>query len=160
MAGKVVVRPVVNTVEFRPADGEEILNIARAFSVVGEFFVILKSQMFGFEVKRSKEIERRFLEFFVVFYIRSFLAEPLMFHLLEFNRSENEVAGRDFVSERLADLRDSERDLRPRRTLDVLEVYELALSRFGTEINFILRIFGNASRSLEHKVEVSYRRPV
>ena len=91
--------------------------------------------MFGREVERNKEVERRFFEFFVVFDIRAFLAEPLMFHLLEFYRSENEVAGGDFVSERLADLRDSERNFCSRGTLNVLEVDEFALRRFGAEIN-------------------------
>ena len=116
--------------------------------------------MFGREIEGNKEIERRFFEFFVVFYIRSFLTEPLMFHLFELYRSENEVSGRDFVSERLADLSNAERNFGSRRTLNVLEVYELALSRFGAEINFILTVLRNPSRRFEHKVEVSYRRPV
>ena len=70
------------------------------------------------------------------------------------------LPGGDFVSERLAYLRDSERNFRSRGTLNVLEVDEFALRRFGTEINFILTVLGNASRSFKHKVEVSYRRPV
>src|SRR3989442_8980098 len=39
------------------------------------------------------------------------LHEELHLHLLELARPEREVAGRDLVAERLADLRDAERDL-------------------------------------------------
>ena len=34
MAGKIVIRAVMNAVEFLPADGEEVLDIARRFRVV------------------------------------------------------------------------------------------------------------------------------
>ena len=97
---------------------------------------------------------------FVVFYIRAFFAEPLMFHLLEFYGSENKIAGGYFVSKRLSYLRNSEGNFRPYGTLNVLEVYEFALRRFGTKVNFILIVFGYASRRFEHQVEISYRRPV
>ena len=116
--------------------------------------------MFGSEIKRNKEVESSFLEFFVVFDIRSFLAEPLMFHLLELDSSENKVSGGDFVSERLTYLSYSERNFRSRGTLNVLEVDEFALRRFGAKVNFVLAVLRNASRSFEHKVEVSYGRPV
>ena len=46
--------------------------------------------------------------------------EELHLHLLELARAEDEVPGRDLVAERLADLRDAERDLLPRRLLSTL----------------------------------------
>src|SRR5690606_10507065 len=60
--------------------------------------------------------------------------EELDLHLLELARAEDEVAGRDLVAERLADLADAERRLLARRRDDVREVHEDALGRLGAEI--------------------------
>ena len=122
--------------------------------------MILKAKVFGFETERQKVIPRGLFVLFVIFDVGAFFAEPLMFHLLEFDRSEDEVAGRDFVSEGLAYLRYAERNFGAHRTLNVLEVYELALSGFGAEIDLVLISVRDAPRRLEHEVEVSYRRPV
>ena len=60
--------------------------------------------------------------------------EVLHLHLLELERAEDEVAGRDLVAERLADLRDAERRLAPGDLGDVLEVDEDALRGLGAEV--------------------------
>ena len=129
LAGKVVIRSVVNAVEFRPSHGEKILNVARAFCVVGKFFVILIAQAFGREAEGEKEIPRRFFIVFVIFEVGSFLAEPLMFHLFELDRPENKVAGCNFVSERFTYLTYSERNFGAGGALNVKEVDVFALSK-------------------------------
>src|SRR5680860_1433656 len=60
--------------------------------------------------------------------------EVLHLHLLELERAEDEVPGRDLVAERLSDLRDAERRLAPRDLGDVLEVDEDALRGLRTRI--------------------------
>ena len=59
--------------------------------------------------------------------------EELDLHLLELARAEDEVAGRDLVAERLADLRDAERRLLARELQHVLEVDEDALRGLGAQ---------------------------
>ena len=76
-----------------------------------------------------------------------------MLHLLELNGAEDEVARRDLVAERLAYLTDAEGHLGARRALYVEEVDELALRRFGAEIDDVLTLFGHAARGFEHEVE-------
>ena len=83
-----------------------------------------------------------------------------MLHLLELDRAENKVSGRDLVAERLADLRDPEGDFCARRALYVHKVYEFALRRFGAEINFVLALVRDPARSLEHQIERADIRPV
>ena len=83
------------------------------------------------------------------------LAEEFKFHLLELTHAENEVTGRDFVTERFTDLTDTKGEFLSRRTLYVYEVGENTLRRFGTEINGIFSVFGNALESLKHKVELT-----
>jgi hypothetical protein len=77
-------------------------------------------------------------------------------HLLELARAEDEVARRDLVAERLADLRDAERQLAPHGRLHVEEVDEDALRRLGPEVGegrgVVLRR-GRADGCAEHQVE-------
>ena len=83
------------------------------------------------------------------------LAEELKLHLLELAGTEREVAGRNLVTEALADLADTEGNLLAARALNVFEVYKDTLGSLGTEVNCILRILGNALEGLEHQVELT-----
>ena len=67
--------------------------------------------------------------------VRARLDEELHLHLLELARAEDEVPGRDLVAERLADLRDAERHLLPRRLLHVQEVHVDALRRLRAQVD-------------------------
>ena len=79
--------------------------------------------------------------------------EVLDLHLLELAHAEDEVARRDLVAERLADLRDAERQLAIGRVEHVLEVDEDALRRLGPQVGERLRIGDRADLRLEHHVE-------
>ena len=74
--------------------------------------------------------------------------------MLEVTRSEREVAGGNFVSERFAYLTYAEGEFFTRGALNVVEVHENALCGFGAEINGACAIFGYADKSFEHKVEL------
>ena len=78
------------------------------------------------------------------------LDEKFQFHLLELARAEGVIARRDFVAERLADLRDAERDALPRRFQDIFELRENRLRGFGTQINNIFFAFDWPSVRFEH----------
>ena len=81
--------------------------------------------------------------------------EELHLHLLELARAEDEVAGRDLVAERLADLGDPERGLLARELQHVLEVDEDALCGLRAQIGGGARFLDRADRRLEHQVEVA-----
>ena len=81
--------------------------------------------------------------------------EELHLHLLELARAEEEVARRDLVAERLADLRDAERRLAARDLEDVLEVDEDALRRLRPQIGDRARVLERADLGLEHEVELA-----
>ena len=79
--------------------------------------------------------------------------EVLHLHLLELERPEDEVAGRDLVAERLADLRDPEGRLAARDLRDVLEVDEDALRGLRSEVRVLPRLLDRTDPRLEHEVE-------
>ena len=81
--------------------------------------------------------------------------EELHLHLLELERAEDEVARRDLVAERLADLRDPERRLAARELGDVLEVDEDPLRRLGAEVDALPRLLDGPDARLEHEVELA-----
>src|SRR4029078_8994806 len=81
--------------------------------------------------------------------------EGLHFHLSDLERPEDEVAGRDLVSERLADLRDAERRLATRDLVEFLEVDEDALRRLRAEVGVLSRLLERADPRGEHEVELA-----
>jgi hypothetical protein len=81
--------------------------------------------------------------------------EVLDLHLLELARAEREVAGRDLVAERLADLGHAERQLAAHRVQHVAEVHEDPLRRLGAQVRqaaAVARVDG-AHGGAEHQVE-------
>ena len=81
------------------------------------------------------------------------LHEVLHLHLLELAGAEDEVAWRDLVAERLADLRDAEGHLAAGRHDDVVEVDEDALGRLGAQPNLVGLVLNRACVGFEHEVE-------
>ena len=81
--------------------------------------------------------------------------EELHLHLLELERAEDEVAGRDLVPERLADLRDPERRLAARDLEHVLVVDEDPLGGLGSEVDLRPGLLDGADARLEHQVELA-----
>ena len=112
--------------------------------------------MFVLDAEIQKEFAAIIFPVFKPFQIRAGFAEEFKFHLLEFARSENKVAGGNFVSERFSYLRYAERQFSARRALYVRKVDKNALRRFGTEIHGRSRVFRDADKGLEHKVEFFY----
>src|SRR5690606_1470719 len=83
------------------------------------------------------------------------MAEELDLHLLELAAAEREVARRHLVAERLAGLRDAERDPDARRVDDVAEVREDALRGLRAQPDLVLLVEHRAGVGVEHQVELA-----
>ena len=81
--------------------------------------------------------------------------EVLDLHLLELARPEGEVARRDLVAKRLADLGDAERQLAAHGVQHVAEVDEDPLRRLGPQVGQARPVAGvdRSDRGPEHQVE-------
>ena len=75
------------------------------------------------------------------------------FHLFEFQSAENEIAGRDFISECLADLADAERDFSITRRKYVFVIGENRLRSFRPEICRNAFFFYGADCGFKHSAE-------
>src|SRR5438876_10615816 len=76
-------------------------------------------------------------------------------HLFKFARPKNEVAGRDLIAKRLANLSDAKGKLAPAGSQHIQKIDEYPLGRFRTKINKRRRIVfgGRADMRLKHQVE-------
>ena len=81
--------------------------------------------------------------------------EEFNLHLLEFTGSEGEVAGVDFIAERLADLGDSEREFFSGDLEDIFELHKHRLGRFGSEVGQISLVLDGPDVRFEHQVELA-----
>ena len=161
VAAEVEVAAVVDPLELLPAEREAVLDVDRLLGVVGELVgrVLAEAQpLRGHAVglvprppARQPLLER-------LRRARFGPDEVLHLHLLELAHPEHEVAGRDLVAERLADLGDAERDLLARALLDVLEVDVAALGRLGAEVDDRRVLLDRAHVRREHQVELAGRR--
>src|SRR2546427_549717 len=79
--------------------------------------------------------------------------EKLHFHQLELGSSKYEVPWRDLVAKCLANLRDPEWDLLPRRLLDVEKVDVDPLRSFRTQIDDGRGVLDRTHERLEHQIE-------
>ena len=127
--GEVEVAAVRDPLELRPADREEVLDVARAARVVRQLVGIVRAHAQAALADAEPEVPAQPLVDPVAVPLLRLGGrdEELHLHLLELERAEDEVARRDLVAERLADLRDAERRLATRELRDVLEVDEDAL---------------------------------
>ena len=137
MRVEVEVAAVGDALELGPADREQVLDVGGPARVVRQLVGVVRAQAQVVAVGCRAARTSRSRSAHQYSYHCSRLVgrdEELHLHLLELARAEDEVAGRDLVAERLADLRDPERRLLARELQRVLEVEEDALRGLGTQV--------------------------
>src|SRR5690349_2702712 len=114
---QIEVGPVVNPLEFLPPKRKLVLDVVRVLGVVRQLIraVLMPAEFLLANPEGLDPIHPLRAPGLEPFGLGAGLHEKLHFHLLELASPKDEVAGRDLVAERLADLRDPERDLLTRR---------------------------------------------
>ena len=92
--------------------------------------------------------------------LRAGLDEELHLHLLELAHAENELPGHNFVTESLANLGDTERNLHAAGLLDIQIVDKNTLSGLRTQVDEVGAVGRGTHGGGEHKVELTYVGPV
>ena len=127
---------------------------------MGQFFVNVETVIFFAEAEQLMPAHPGGFPFFEPFQFGAGTHEELHFHLLELAHAENELPGYDFVPERLTDLCYSERNFHASSFLNVQEIHEDALCRFGTQVDFTGTFGSGTHFGGKHQVELAYFRPV
>ena len=160
VARQVEVAAVVDALELLPAEREAVLDVDRLLGVVRQLVrgVLAQAQPLrrhAVALVPGAALGQPLLERGGGLRLRP--DEVLHLHLLELAHPEDEVAGRDLVAERLADLGDAERQLLARRLLDVLEVDVRALRGLRAQVDDRGVLLDRAHERLEHQVEAARR---
>ena len=142
MLREVVVGAIVNTLDLVKATRELVLNIPCILRIEDEVLVLLEAKLVLRDAKRKIPVEPVLLDSLIGRLVLVRTDEVLRIRLLELPRSEEEIAWRDLVPERLPYLRDTERNLRTHRVNDVLKVQVDALTRLARKIHRV-RAFGS-----------------
>ncbi len=158
MRGEVEVAAVGDALQLTPllpAEPEPVLDVHRPLRVVGQLLLrvfVLAQVLLG---QPQVRVPARPLvdPVLMPFLVGARLDEELHLHLLELPRAEDEVAGRDLVAERLADLADAERRLAARGRLHVQEVREDALRGLRAQVVQALVGLDRTEVGLEQAVE-------
>ena len=153
---QVVIRPVGYPLYLAPSPWVKVLDVVSGFGVVGKLVLRVPPDAEARGIHAQIFVPRHAVGYpsFVGLFILARLDEVLYLHHLELAGSEDEVAGGDFVSERLADLGDSERQPLSGCGEDVVEVDENPLRGFGAQIGFGGAVFDGSDGRLEHEVEL------
>src|SRR5439155_25771713 len=147
-----------------PFREKAILNIDGALGIVRQLFwrLFVQPQVFFRDSNVLKPLMTGVDPFLMCLFVLARSHEVFHLHLLKFARAKNEIAGRDFVAKRFADLRDAERQFAPAGAQDIEKVYEDALRGFGTKIDecFGIIFCCGADVGAKHEVESAYFSPV
>ena len=152
---QVEVRSVGDAFEFLHAVGEAVHDIHGGLRVVRQFVVrdVEELQVVAVDPLPFPPAQAFVHPALVPILVVAGGDEELELHLLELAHPEDEVARRDLVAERLADLCDAERKLAGGGVQDVLEVREDGLRGLGPQIRERRAVVDRADAGLEHQVE-------
>src|SRR2546427_566847 len=119
-----------------------ILNVDGAFRVMRQLFfgLFVEPQVRVRDTDRLKPLMTGIDPFLMRLFVLAGFDEVFHLHLFKLAGTKDEVAGRDFIAKRLANLRDPERQLAPAGIQHVEKVYEDALRGFGPKIDQRFRI--------------------
>ena len=159
MLCEVEVSAIVHAFDFLEAEGsaEIELHVEGGARIVRQFFlrVLMKLQPVLGEAEAAVPLHPLLLPVFEPLHVGAGLDEELHLHLLEFARSENEIAGRDLVAKCLADLGNAERNLLSRRLLHVQKIYVDPLCRLRPQVHDRGGILYRTHERLEHQIELA-----
>ena len=155
MALEVEVGTAGDALELAPAEGVLVLDVAGGGGVEGQLvgIVLAHAQLLAPHAQVHVPRQALVAPVGVPSIVLRRRDEELHLGLLELARAEDEVARRDLVAERLADLGDSKRWLRARALLHAEEVQEDALGRLRSQVGHRAGLLQRADVGLEHQVE-------
>ena len=154
---EVEVAAVGDALELAPAPRVEVLDVRGRARIVGELLgiVVAQPQPVGAHAERVVPGEALLLPVLVLRDRVGGVAEVLHLHLLELEHAEREVPRRDLVAERLADLRDAERQPPARALQHVVEVHEHALRGLRPQVRRRRFVLHRADERAEQQVELA-----
>ena len=150
----------MDALDLLETEREVVFDVGRGIGIVRQFVVVVETVAVVAEAQCTVPGHTGLLPLLPPLHLLAGTYEELHLHLLEFAHAEDELPRHDLVAEGLADLRDAERKFHAARFLDVEEVDEDALRRFGTQVDRVGPFGRRSHLGGEHQVELPHLRPV
>ena len=155
MVAKVIISAIGNAFKLFHAVRKLIFDVIAGFGIMRE--VLFRSRInidiFTLQPLLFPPFDTGFLPIFMPFFVFARHNEIFQFRLLKLANAKNEVARRNFVAERLADLGDAERQLARGGVNDVAELGKNRLSGFRTQIAENRTVVNRTDGSFKHQIE-------
>ena len=160
--GQVVVGTVRHAPQLAPTKGEAVLKVRGGLGVEAKLLriVVTQPQVLRLHIERIQPVTAEAAPVIEPLQIRAGLAEELQLHLLKLAHAEDELAGGDLVTERLAYLGHAERNFLTGGALHIGKVHKNALCRLRAQIDLVLAVLGNTLEGLEHQVKLANVRKI
>ncbi len=157
MLSQVIVCPVRDSPQLTPAEREQKFHICGSFAVKAQLFFVMitVAHLILFQAKRAQPVKTELLPICKPFQICIRLTEEFQLHLLKFTGTEGEVTRCNLITERFADLTNTERNFLAGGSLYIFKVYKNALCSFRSQIYGILCILSHTLEGFEHQVELT-----
>ncbi len=136
------------------------LDVGGGVGVVSQLLVVVVAVFLVAQAQVLVPLQTHLAPIVEPLHLRAGAYEELHLHLLELAHAEYELTRHDLVAERLAYLRDTERDAHTARLLHVQVIHENALSGLGTQVHVHRAVGRGAHLGLEHQVELTHVGPV
>ena len=144
---EVVITTVVNTHELVvAATWVVVFNIPSVFGVEDEVFVLVPVKVFFFDTEAKEPVPLFLLDALVVVFVFARFDEILRVGLFEFAAAEEEITGRDFIAEGLADLGNTEGNFDATSIDDILKVEIDTLASFARKISRLGVLLGEIAK--------------
>ncbi len=155
MVAQIVISAVGDAFQFFQPVRELVFQIIRCFGIVRQFgfFNFVHMQFFGVQALFNPPIDTVVFPFFQPIHVGAGFDKVFQFHLFKFADAENKVARRDFIAERLTDLRNAKWYFARCRIYHIFKLRKNGLSRFGTQISKIFPVFNRTDIRFKHQVE-------
>ena len=157
---EVKIRTAVNTLYLLESERHEELDIRSCVGIVSQLVVVVETVFLVTQTEGFMPFETELFPMLEPFEFRSRANEELHLHLLELPHTEHELTSYDLVTERLTDLRNTERHFHATGFLYVQEVDEDSLCGLRTKINLHRAVCRRTHLCLEHEVELTHVGPV
>ena len=157
---EVIVGTAVNALHLLEAERHLKLDVGGSVGIVGELLVIVEAIVLRAEAQSLVPLHTDLLPLCEPLHLGAGLNEELHLHLLKLAHAEDKLTCHNLVTESLAYLCDTERNLHAACLLNVQIVHEDALSCLWTEVDFACRVGSRSHLCREHEVKLAHVSPV
>ena len=142
MATQIEIGTRVDTLHLLEAEWEVILHISCGIGIVSQLVVVVEAIVLVAKAQSTVPSHTGILPLVPPLHLGSGLHEELHLHLLELSHTEDKLTSHNLVTERLTNLRNTERKFHTTCLLHIEVIHEDTLRSLGTKVDCVSTLGG------------------